>query len=183
MPETAMMALLQPLVQPDETVVLIGDGQASPLEPHDGLTMALKRLMGGWRPQLVVVALTDRHLHWLEMSPQGVLATRRAYRLPLKGRLVLQRRGVLERQFPGEPRCFLTTVDPDLAAALYRRIDDDQQATQRAHELVPEVIGVGVKPAQGSLPSTRGPHGETTVAQHEMVAEIRPSYRPKTSSP
>jgi hypothetical protein len=41
------------------------------------------------------------------------------------------------------------------------------------------VVGVGVKPATVHQPRPAGEHGETTVAQHETVDEIRPSYRPK----
>jgi hypothetical protein len=174
----ALTALIQPLLQPDDAVVWQAVAQSAPLEAHDGLTMAFLRLVGRWRPQTVILALTDRHLYWLELDSRGQPSQRRRYRLPLKGRLVLQGKGVIEVQLPGEPRRFLTFADRVMAGELCRRIDDRQQARQRAHAHVPEVVGVGVKPAVAKSLSAPGPHGETTVPQHEMADEIRPSFRP-----
>ncbi len=178
----ALTALIQPLLQPDDAVVWQAVAQSAPLEAHDGLTMAFLRLVGRWRPQRVVLVLTERHLYWLELDGRGQVGQHRRYRLPLKGRLILQGRGVIEVQLPGEPRRFLTFTDRAMAGELCRLIDDQQQALQRAHAHVPEVVGVGVKPALANGPSTLGPNWETTVLQHEMVDEIRPSFKPGTPS-
>ncbi|MBC7542894.1 MAG: hypothetical protein H7338_09205, partial [Candidatus Sericytochromatia bacterium] len=56
-----------------------------------------------------------------------------------------------------------------------------QLALQRAHAHVPEVVGVGTKPALAKKPFEINDKGETTVLQHEMVDEIRSSFRPGQS--
>ncbi|MBC7545441.1 MAG: hypothetical protein H7338_22160 [Candidatus Sericytochromatia bacterium] len=179
--DAAMMALLTPLLLPDETVTLMANGVFAPLEYHDALTQFFLRLRGKWQAMPFIFALTGRHLRWLEIGPAGGVTVQQAYRLPLKGRLVLQKRGVIEFLMPGEPRRFLTFAVPERSHDLYRAIDDQQLALQRAHAHVPEVVGVGTKPALANKPFEINDKGETTVLQHEMVDEIRSSFRPGQS--
>lgn len=176
--ESAMTALLQPVLLPGERIEWVAYGHSAPLEVHDGLTMAIRRWLGRWRPEAVILALTPQRLLWATLTPGGDLGRTTGHRLPLKGRWILQGPGVLERQFPGEPRRFVTFADTPKAADLYRRIDDQQKAVQRAHGPVAEVVGVGVRPVRSGEVAPLGPHGETAVLQHDDVDGIRPSYRP-----
>jgi hypothetical protein len=178
MSEAALTALIQPTLQPDETVSLSANGTYAPLEAHDSLTLTFQKLTGRWRERRFALALSDRRLHWYELSDQGAVTQHVAYRLPLKGRLVLSRPGVIELLLPGEPRRFLTFAERRDAAELCRQVDEQQQATQLANTTVPEVTGPGIKPPTADTESTPGKHGERTAPQHELVSAIRPSYRP-----
>ncbi len=181
--EATLTGLVQGLLQPEERILVVGDGLSAPLEAHDGLTMALMRLTGRWREQPFAMVLTSRRLYWLELGPTDQVTRQADYKLPLKGRLVRQRPGVLEWFMPGEPRRYLHFHVPGVAARLYAEIDDQQAAVTRAHAHVAEYVGPGMKPAIAGADFAAGAHGEAVITQHETSDLIRPSFRPATPTP
>lgn len=178
--DSELSRLIAPHLLDGEQVVYLAAGRYGSLPAHDALTLAIRRLMGKGREQPFVIAVSDRRLCWLELDSAGQIRHRQDYKLPLKGRLVYQGKGVLELHLPGEPRRFLYFNQPAQARALYVLIDEQQQALTRQYSHLTEVVGPGTKPAMAGDAVPTGAHGETTVLQHEPVEMIRPSHRPSS---
>lgn len=176
--ESELTDLIAPHLLDGEAVRYVADGRYAGLPAHDALTMAVMRLLGRWREQPFMIAVSDQRFRWVELDGAGRVRHQQDYKLPLKGSLVYQGKGVLELHLPGEPRRFLHFRQPAQARALYVLIDDQQQQLTRQYAHLAEVVGPGTKPALAGEAFDRGAHGETVVLQHETIEMVRPSHRP-----